>query len=87
MLQSTFDRLADWIPVDRQWVVAGDPLIPDIREQVPYLREDRIVVEPVARNTAAAIGAAAAVDRVDRSGRGAAHPAVRPLDPGSRMVP
>jgi mannose-1-phosphate guanylyltransferase len=72
MLQSTFDRLADWIPLDRQWVVAGGPLIPSIREQVPHLREDRIIVEPVARNTAAAIGAAAAV--------------IESIDPGAVML-
>jgi mannose-1-phosphate guanylyltransferase len=72
MLQSTFDRLAGWIPADRRWLVAGGPLIPRIREQVPDLREDRTIVEPVARNTAAAIGAAAA--------------AIESTDPGAVMV-
>ena len=72
LLQSTFDRLAGWIPADRRWVVAGNPLIPRSCEQVPELRGDRTIVEPVARNTAAAIGAAAA--------------AIESIDPGAVMV-
>lgn len=59
MLQWTLDRLSGWISPDRRWIVAGTALVDEIRRHAPELREDRIVLEPVARNTAAAIAAAA----------------------------
>ena len=61
LLQQTADRLEDWVPPDRRWVIAPEHLVPGIREQLPLLPIDRIIMEPVARNTAAAIGAAAAI--------------------------
>jgi mannose-1-phosphate guanylyltransferase len=61
LLQQTSDRLEGWIPADRRWIVAPGTLMPEIRRQLPELREDRCIVESVARNTAAAIGAAAAL--------------------------
>ncbi len=59
LLQRTADRIAGWIRPDRVWVVAGAEVMPEIRRQVPFLLESRCLVEPAARNTAAAIGAAA----------------------------
>lgn len=61
LLQQTADRLDGWIPTERRWVVAPGHLIPGILEQLPLLPSERVIRETVARNTAAAIGAAAAV--------------------------
>jgi mannose-1-phosphate guanylyltransferase len=61
LLQESFSRLDGWIPAERRWIVAGTSLYPTIRAQLPALDPDRCVAEPVARNTAAAIGAAAAL--------------------------
>lgn len=72
LLQMTADRLDGWIPPERWWVVAGGEVMPEIIRQVPALDPARCIVEPVARNTAAAVGAAAT--------------AVNGVDPGSVML-
>jgi mannose-1-phosphate guanylyltransferase len=61
LMQQTADRLKGWIPPDCCWVIAPGSLIPEIRRQLPDLPTEQFIEEPVARNTAAAIGAASAL--------------------------
>ena len=66
MLQETVDRVADFIPNERIFVVAPPEHRALIHEQLPELRADHLVVEPYPRGNAAAIGLAMAVlDRFD----------------------
>jgi mannose-1-phosphate guanylyltransferase len=61
LLQETADRLEGWVDPGGLWVVASERLMPEIRRQLGgALADGCCVEEPVARNTAAAIGAAAA---------------------------
>jgi len=60
MLQQTAERLAPLFTASRIWVVTSDQQAPAVRRQLPHLRRGQILTEPVGRNTAAAIGLAAA---------------------------
>lgn len=59
MLRRTFDRLTPLVPAERQLVVTGRVLGEAIRAELPELRADQVLEEPLGRNTAAAIGWAA----------------------------
>ncbi len=59
MLQETVDRIKDFIPVERTLVISGENIKKAILEQVNYLKEENLIVEPAMRNTCAAIGLAA----------------------------
>jgi mannose-1-phosphate guanylyltransferase len=61
LLQETASRLEGWIDPGALWVVASPPLMREVRIQLGgALSEACAIVEPVPRNTAAAIGVAAA---------------------------
>ncbi len=60
LLVDTFARLSPSIPADRTWVVAGRGHADEIRRLLPDLPPDRLLVEPMAKNTAPAIGFACA---------------------------
>ncbi|PYU34785.1 MAG: mannose-1-phosphate guanylyltransferase [Acidobacteria bacterium] len=60
MLQQTAERLAPLFTASRTWVVTSDQQAPAVRRQLPHLRRGQILTEPEGRNTAAAIGLAAA---------------------------
>src|SRR3989454_11291227 len=60
MLQQTAERLAPLFTASRIWVVTSDQQAPAVRRQLPHLRRGQILTEPEGRNTAAAIGLAAA---------------------------
>ena len=59
MIQQTVSRLLTLAPARRFWVVTNPDLRNEIRRQLPKLSERQIIAEPVARNTAPAIGLAA----------------------------
>jgi mannose-1-phosphate guanylyltransferase len=59
MIQRTVDRLLPLAPEKRFWVITSPELNAEIRGQLPRLGGDRIIAEPVARNTAPAVGLAA----------------------------
>jgi len=61
MLAETVERLGDLVPPERTWVVTNSRQADGAREACPELREDRILIEPCGRNTAACIGLAATV--------------------------
>jgi mannose-1-phosphate guanylyltransferase len=60
LIQATFDRLDGLVPAERRWVVAGRAYGELIREQIPGLAPSNVLLEPAPRDTAAAIGWAAA---------------------------
>jgi len=59
MIQQTVARLLPLAPAKQLWVITNDDLRPEIVRQLPKLRKEHIVPEPVGRNTAPAIGLAA----------------------------
>jgi mannose-1-phosphate guanylyltransferase/mannose-6-phosphate isomerase len=72
LIQETVRRVRPAVPIERTLVVTGAAHADSIRMQLDGpdgVRKDQILTEPVSRNTAAAIGwAAAAVLRVDPDG-------------------
>jgi mannose-1-phosphate guanylyltransferase len=60
MIQETWARIAPLVPRERMWVVTGGEQAAEIKRQLPDLDPRQLLVEPVGRNTAAAIGLAAA---------------------------
>jgi mannose-1-phosphate guanylyltransferase len=72
MLQATVNRIAPLIPRERVFVVTSAEYGPLIREQIPDLPRENMLIEPAARGTAACIGL------------GAVH--LRRLDPDGVMV-
>ncbi len=59
MLRQTIDRLRPLFPVDRILLVTGFDLAPEVRAEVPEIPPENILVEPLARSTAACAGWAA----------------------------
>jgi mannose-1-phosphate guanylyltransferase len=60
MLQETFHRVYPEIERKRIFIVAGEHLKGIIGEQLPGIDDNNLIVEPVGKNTAPAIGLAAA---------------------------
>jgi mannose-1-phosphate guanylyltransferase len=56
LLQATVDRLQPLIPPERVWIATTDELRAEVHRQLPEVPAGQILVEPVGRNTAAAIG-------------------------------
>ncbi len=61
LLVATYERVAPLCDRDGPWVVAAKPLAGAIRRILPARARRRLILEPVARNTAAAIALAAHV--------------------------
>jgi len=59
MIQQTVSRLLPTAAAKQFWVITNEDLRPEIVRQLPRLRKDQIISEPVGRNTAPAIGLAA----------------------------
>jgi mannose-1-phosphate guanylyltransferase len=59
MLRETTDRLAPLFRANQLWVVTNDEQAAAARRELPRVPRRQILVEPVGRNTAAAIGLAA----------------------------
>jgi len=60
LLQQTVDRMAPLTPPQRVLVVTGQGHAQGVVEQLPQLPQGQVLAEPMARNTAAAAGLAAA---------------------------
>lgn len=66
LLKQTWSRVRKTAPVSRIWLVAPERLADAVREELPGLRDDRLLLEPSPRDTAPAIALAAeAVGRAD----------------------
>ncbi|MBO0828526.1 MAG: mannose-1-phosphate guanylyltransferase [Streptosporangiales bacterium] len=61
LLQGTVDRVAPLVPPERTFVVTGTAHRDAVAAQLPELPSGNVVAEPAARNSAPAIGLAAAV--------------------------
>jgi len=61
MIQQTVARLLPLAPATRFWVITNPDLRNEIRRQLPKISGRQIIAEPVARNTAPAIGLAASI--------------------------
>jgi len=59
MIRATVERILPEIPFERIMVVTGAPHADEIRRELPELRPEMVVVEPVGRNTAACTALAA----------------------------
>lgn len=54
-LQQTYDRMAKIVPADHIFVNTNESYYDLVREQLPDVPEDRIMAEPIHRNTAASV--------------------------------
>ena len=63
MIQQTVARLLSLTPAKQFWIVTNEDLRPEILRQLPKLRPEHVIAEPVGRNTAPAIGLAAFILR------------------------
>jgi len=61
MIQSTLDRLGDRVGPEHRYVITSEPLVDEIRKQLPDLPPANVVGEPCKRDTAPCIGLAAAM--------------------------
>ena len=59
MIQQAVGRLLPLAPAKRLWIITNEDSRPEILRQLPKLRKEQIIAEPVGRNTAPAIGLAA----------------------------
>ena len=55
MIQMTVERFAPICPIANMWVVTGESYVSILREQLPEIPAENIIVEPCARNTAPCI--------------------------------
>ena len=61
LLRRTFDRLGDVFPPERIWVLTSRALEDAVARELEEIPADHVVAEPLQRNTAPAIGLAAAL--------------------------
>ena len=78
MLEQTVARLRPLVPPERIWTVTNREQAAGVAKQVPPLARQRVLTEPIGRNTAAAIALAAI--HVRHAARGDALMAVLPAD-------
>ena len=55
LLQLTFDRFKDVCPAENVWVVTNQRYATLVREQLPEINDDHVLLEPCRRNTAPCI--------------------------------
>ena len=61
MLQKTYNRVGKIVPVENIWVATNVAYREEFCQQLPGLSSDRMILEPIKRNTAAAVGLATVV--------------------------
>jgi mannose-1-phosphate guanylyltransferase len=59
MIQQAIARLLPLAPTKQFWIITNEDSRPEILRQLPKLRREQVVAEPVGRNTGPAIGLAA----------------------------
>lgn len=63
LFQMSYDRVRDFVPPDRVLVLTNAAFVSVAQEQLPDLPSENIIGEPMRRDTAAAVGLAAALCR------------------------
>ena len=63
MLQATVQRIKSAIPAERIWIITNERYINLVQKQLPEVPQSNIIGEPVAKNTAPCVAAAAALIR------------------------
>ncbi len=63
MIQATVARLHGLIEQDQIYVVTTEPQLEEIKEQLPFLRSENLIIEPKGKNTAPCIGLSAVILR------------------------
>jgi len=63
LLQQTFDRISNLVPVENIFVLTNRSYIPLVREQLPQIPDYNLIGEPMRRDTAAAVTLGAVVCR------------------------
>ncbi len=61
LIQETVDRLRPLVPPERMWILTNQVIRREVIRQLPEIPRRQVLAEPVARNTAPAIGLAAQV--------------------------
>ena len=61
LLQDTVERIAPQIPPERVYIITNQDYVALVKEQVPQVPADQVVGEPVAKNTAPCVAAAASL--------------------------
>lgn len=61
LLQMAWDRARAVCPPENIWILTAERFVPLVREQLEEAREDRVVGEPMRRDTAAAVALAVAL--------------------------
>ncbi len=61
MIQATVSRLNGLISHNQTCVVTTEPQIEEIKEQLPFLRPENLIIEPKGKNTAPCIGLSAVI--------------------------
>lgn len=60
MLQETYSRFLDWLPLRNLYVATIGPYAGIVREQLPELSDEQLIIEPLPRDTGPCIALAAA---------------------------
>src|SRR5699024_10068880 len=63
MLQATTERIQPIVPSERTWVITNKRYVELVHEHLPHVPQRNIIGEPVAKNTAPCVAAAAALIR------------------------
>jgi mannose-1-phosphate guanylyltransferase len=88
MLQSTVDRVESLISAERVWIITNDKYVDLVREQLPDVPANNIVGEPVAKNTAPCIAAAAGlIQEQDPNGTMVVLPADHQISQPDKFLP
>lgn len=61
LIQTTFERVDGLITTENIYIITSKTHVKEVKEQLPKLPEKNIIGEPIAKNTAMAMGTAAAV--------------------------
>lgn len=61
LIQTTFDRVDGLVPTENIYIITNQAHVKEVTGQLPKVPEKNIIGEPVAKNTAMAMGTAAAV--------------------------
>ena len=59
MLQQTYNRFRKWLPPEKIFILTTAEYVPLVREQMDFINNDQILIEPVPRDTGPCIALAA----------------------------